>query len=114
MASVRWPCQPPSICVPLKRPNAKEGKAALAVWKNQHQQHTPSAHAVTIIKRQRTQLDQMGLADKPLLAITDNSYVNCTVIKGLPAKTHLLGRCRKDIALYQPGVSKHRYGTKAH
>lgn len=101
------------LCVPLKKPKPKDGPAALATWKEQVKGHTLSAAAITILARQRNWLDQQGLVDRPMLAVVDGSYTNRTVIRGLPANTHLIGRCRKDIVLYNPGATPRRYGARA-
>jgi hypothetical protein len=100
------------LCVPLKKPKPKEGPEALAAWKQNVKGHTLSAAAIAILARQRQWLDQQGLAERPMLAVVDGSYTNRAVLRGLPAHTHLIGRCRKDIVLHQPGVTARRYGAR--
>lgn len=101
------------LCVPLKKPKAKDGPAALAAWKKEVKGRTLSAVGLTVLHRQRTWLDAQNLNDRWMLAVVDGSYTNHTVILGLPPRTHLIGRCRKDIVLFQPGTTARRYGPRA-
>ena len=68
--------------------------------------------AVAILARHRQWLDNDGLTHRTLLAVVDGSYTNRTVIANLPERSHLIGRCRRDIVLYQPGLTAHRYGKR--
>jgi hypothetical protein len=104
------------LCVPVKKPNAKQIKAdpqALTAWKQAKKEHNLSVTATEILARHRTWFDDHGLRDKPLLAVVDGSYTNKRVIRNLPERTHLIGRCRKDIVLYEAGPKPHRYGKRA-
>lgn len=60
-----------------------------------------SSYGVQAITRLREALDESSRADSPFLVAVDGSYTNKTVLRHLPARTHLIGRIRKDAVLYQ-------------
>lgn len=81
-----------------------------------------STHAVGLFEQMRRELDQRHDArNRPLVVGVDGSYTNQTVLKGLPQRTTLIGRIRKDAKLFhppgdqeQPAVgAKRRYGQAA-
>jgi len=81
-----------------------------------------STHAVGIFQRMRHALDHRhGAESRPFIATVDGSYTNKTVLKGLPERTTLIGRIRKDAKLFhppshedQPAVgAKRQYGHQA-
>ncbi|MGJ3234325.1 hypothetical protein [Marivirga sp.] len=47
----------------------------------------------------RENLDREGAQERPLIMSVDGSYSNETVLKGLPERTTLIGRIRKDAKL---------------
>jgi hypothetical protein len=75
---------------------------------------------VALLKNTRTELDERA-GDRSFIVATDGSYTNKTVIRGLPPRTTLIGRIRKDAELFfpprpedQPAVgSKRLYGRPA-
>jgi hypothetical protein len=74
---------------------------------------------VALLRRQLDQ-DPSG-KDRPLVMGVDGSYTNKTVLKGLPSRTTLIGRIRKDAKLfYPPGPAdqapkgrRRQYGSQA-
>jgi hypothetical protein len=50
----------------------------------------------------RERLDRQGDARRKLVVCVDGSYTNHTVLRGLPERTVLIGRVRKDIRLFDP------------
>lgn len=73
------------------------------------EEHALSRYAIASIGRLRKTLDTSGSPDKKLLMTVDGSYTNRKVIRGLPERTHIIGRIRKDAALHQlPGNSFRR------
>jgi hypothetical protein len=81
-----------------------------------------STHGRQLIAHLRDELDRRHHAeDRPLVVTVDGSYTNKTVLKGLPPRTTLIGRIRKDAKLFhpprnedQPAVgAKRKYGDKA-
>lgn len=68
-----------------------------------------------IVGQIRDELDRVHRVEAAHLAlVVDGSYTNKTVIRGLPPNTSLIGRIRKDAALYFPHPSAPRqYGPPA-
>lgn len=66
----------------------------------------------------RRQMDRDGSARRPLVVTIDGRFTNATVLRGIPERTTLVGRVRKDCALYfvpdqQPGRGrKRKYGGR--
>ena len=58
--------------------------------------------AVAMIKEQRRRLDDAGGSQRSLLFGLDGGFTNRTVIAGLPARTDMVGRTRRDVALFKP------------
>ena len=70
-----------------------------------------AAQGVRLLKDLRTRFDQrVVLVQKILWAIVDASFCNRTVFRGLPARTVLIGRTRKDIRLYAEPTKKTKKG----
>jgi len=67
----------------------------------------------------RAQMDQSGSGARPLLVTIDGRFTNGTVLRAIPARTTLIGRVRKDAALFyapeQQGARgrKRKYGRRA-
>jgi hypothetical protein len=59
-----------------------------------------SRYALTSMHRLRDDLDAAAAADRTLLMTIDGSYTNGDVLKNLPARTHAIGRIRKDAVLH--------------
>ena len=81
-----------------------------------------STHGLRLVVNLREELDRRHQAeDRPLVVTVDGSYTNKTVLKGLPPRTTLIGRIRKDAKLFypprdedQPAVgTKRKYGDEA-
>lgn len=100
------------FCPPVKKPGAKASDEDRAAYRKAKAQKNLSIQAVATLARHRQWFDQDGLTQRTLLTVVDGSYTNRTVIAGLPERSHLIGRCRKDIVLYQPGPTARRYGKR--
>lgn len=81
-----------------------------------------STHAAKLLQQMRDELDvRHNATDRTLLTAVDGSYTNKTVLRGLPQRTTLVGRIRKDAKLFhppddadQPAVGvKRKYGEQA-
>jgi len=101
----------PARAIPLRfehvPPVAKPRHAASPeVWKAYREQcrtRNLSTHAIAILNEMRHELDHDHQAkDRTLLVTVDGSYTNKTVLKGLPERTTLIGRIRKDAKLFHP------------
>lgn len=92
------------LAPPAKKPRGKEKTDPVAIQRFHEQQKKLklTVRAVEVIHHQRRQLDELGHRDRRLLFVVDGSLTNKTVFCGLPERTDLLGRTRKDIALFEP------------
>ena len=108
----------PAVPKPKRSASAQEWKA----YEKQRRANNLSTHAVDLLEDIRLELDHRHQAeDRPLVVAVDGSYTNQTVLKGLPDRTILIGRIRKDAKLFhppsqenQPSVgAKRKYGDEA-
>ena len=89
----------PPVAKPKKNAPAEEWKA----YRQQQKKQNLSTYGVQAIRRLRDDLDQRhGAADRVLVVGVDGSYTNETVLKGLPPRTTLIGRIRKDAKFFAP------------
>lgn len=107
---------------PLPKPKKS---AAPQEWKayREHQKISNlSAHGVRILWQIREELDrQFNAYRRQFIVGVDGSYTNKTVIRGLPERTTLIGRIRKDAKLFYcptpedqlPLGTKRQYGRPA-
>jgi len=107
---------------PVPKPKRSAPPEAWKAYRKQRRVQNLSTHAVGLFQDLRRQLDQRHQAgDRPLVVAVDGSYTNQTVLKGLPQRTTLIGRIRKDAKLFhlpsdqdQPAVgAKRQYGHPA-
>jgi hypothetical protein len=120
----------PARAIPIRYehvpPVAKPKRSACAEeWKTYRRQcrvQNLSTRGRHILHQTRGQLDQQHDArDRRLIACVDGSYTNKTVLKGLPQRTTLIGRLRKDAKLFFPPRdqeqpargAKRKYGRRA-
>ena len=120
----------PARAIPLRfehvPPVPKPKKTASQEEKKAYRQHQRtenlSTRGVGLLQQMRQELDEQHNArQRVLVAGVDGGYTNKTVLKGLPQRTTLIGRVRKDAALFyppdpqdQPAVgAKRRYGRPA-
>lgn len=105
---------------PVPKPKKNASDEEWSVYRQQRQAQNLSTHGVKALQQIRADLDQRhAAAGRLLIAGVDGSYTNATVLKGLPPRTTLIGRIRKDAQLLalprpedQPSVgSKRRYGA---
>jgi hypothetical protein len=108
----------PSVPKPKRSASTEEWQAC----QRERRVKNLSTHAVGLFEQMRRELDQRHDARDRLLVVgVDGSYTNKTVLKGLPERTTLIGRIRKDAKLFyppgnqeQPAVgAKRRYGAAA-
>ncbi len=106
---------------PVPKPKHSAPPEVWKAYNRQRRQNNLSTHAVAILKETRQQLDQQHQCPQRQLVVSvDGSYSNKTVLKGLPERTTLIGRIRKDAKLFylprdedQPAVgTKRKYGHK--
>ena len=107
---------------PVPKPKRSAPPEAWKAYEKQRRAKNLSTHAVGLLEQVRQELDQRhGAADRRFLVAVDGSYTNKTVLRGLPPRTTLIGRIRKDAKLFhppsdenQPAVgAKRKYGQQA-
>jgi hypothetical protein len=78
----------------IPKRGSPEQKAAVKEFRKQHRLSVIALDQLAVCRRQ---LDgQTGGADKWLIDAVDGSYANRTFFRGLPERTHVLARVRKD------------------
>jgi hypothetical protein len=91
----------PSVPKPKKSAPKEEWK----LYRQQQRACNLSTQGVGAIRNLRDELDQQQNArDRHLIVAVDASYTNQTVLKGLPERTTLIGRIRKEAKFFYPPV----------
>jgi hypothetical protein len=100
-------------------PRRPRPQAPAEAWEQYRQ--AQSAQKLSVVGRERihalrTALDQEGQQGRPLVFAVDGGYTNRTVFREVPAGVTLLGRVRKDAALFASPVPQAKgrprvYGT---
>ena len=107
---------------PAPKPKRNAPPEEWDAYKKQAKQQNLSRRGVELIADLRRRLDEeFGCYERTLVEVVDGSYTNQTCIQGLPERTILIGRIRKDADLYfpprpedQPAVgTKRQYGRSA-
>jgi hypothetical protein len=102
------------LAPPVRKPGRKATAEQVAEYKRMSKLHNLSTQSVDLIARLRAELDGAGAAQRQMLAVVDGGYTNRTVLSRLPDRVDLIGRTRKDIALYRPAPEGGRrvYGER--
>jgi len=88
---------------PVPKPKHAAPPEAWKAYRRRCREENLSTAAVTAIAQTRRILDREPFGkDRVLVVGTDGSYTNKTVLKGLPPRTVLIGRIRKDAELFHP------------
>lgn len=107
---------------PVPKPKRSAPPEAWQAYRQQRRCRNLSAAGRDLVAGLREELDQRhDASNRPLVVTVDGSYTNRTVLKGLPSRTTLIGRIRKDAKLFylpsdenQPAVgAKRQYGKRA-
>lgn len=107
---------------PVAKPERSASEDQWRAYRRQCRRQNLSTRAVTLLTETRRQLDRKhGAEDRQLIVCADGSYTNKTVLKGLPPRTTLIGRVRKDAKLFYPPRdqdqpargAKRKYGRRA-
>jgi DDE superfamily endonuclease len=86
---------------PARKPSKKATLAEIQDYKQAAKTARLPLVAVQQLSALRQQLDtEPGGADRWLHAVVDNGFVNTVMFRGLPPRTALIGRIRKDAKLY--------------
>lgn len=89
----------PPVPKPKKSASQEEKKA----YRQRQKAENLSTRGIGLVHQLREELDQRhDAAHRRLIVGVDGGYTNKTVLKGLPERTTLIGRVRKDAALFYP------------
>lgn len=106
---------------PVPKPKQNASAEERQTYRARQRRENLSTAAVQAVKQLRHDLDQQPAAAARVSVVgVDGSYTNQTVLKGLPPRTTLIGRVRKDAKFFappqaqqQPAVgSKRQYGAR--
>jgi len=101
----------PARAIPLRfdhvpsvvKPKRSAPPEAWQAYEQARRTQNLSTHAVTLLRGLRQELDERHRAEtRPLVGVVDGSYTNKTVLNGLPERSVLIGRIRKDAKLFHP------------
>lgn len=104
-------------CPTVAKPKKTDSQAEWNTYREKQNKLKLSQKGIERICMLREKLDQDGASGRQLIVSVDGSYTNETVLKKLPDRVTLIGRIRKDTALYgipdtsQKGIGRNRvYG----
>ena len=87
----------------VPKPKRSDSPEVWKAYREQIRQTNLSTQAMALLRETRTELDRVhGAEGRSFLVAVDGSYTNRTVIRGLPPRTTLIGRIRKDAELFLP------------
>lgn len=92
----------------VKKPNQRADPAAWEQYRLDRKRFNLSQRFVTAMAELRTALDDAGAPTKTLVIAGDGSFCNRTVLTGIPARTELIARTRKDAKLCLAAVGEGR------
>ena len=90
------------LAPPAKKPGKRATPEEMAQYLSIKKILSLPAKAVSAMSRLRSKLDTLGLAHRKLLSVVDGGFTNKTVIRNLPERVDIIGRARKDMALFRP------------
>jgi hypothetical protein len=102
-----------------QKPPKKASPEQLEQYKVQRAKRNINTVGAQRIERLRQQMDQSGSSQRRLIVCVDGRFTNSTLLKGVPPRTVLIGRLRKDAVLHylpqaQPDKGrKRKYGPQA-
>jgi len=89
----------------------RDYEAAVKDYRRRQKKEGLSAQGARLLAALRSRFDQRpSLLQKVMWAVVDASFCNRTVLQQLPERTVLIGRTRKDIALFAPPPKTDRKG----
>jgi hypothetical protein len=102
----------PPVPKPKKTASEEEKKA----YRQRQKAENLTTRGAALLGQLREELDQRPDAGRRLIVGVDGGYTNNTVLKGLPERTTLIGRVRKDAALFYSVIPEDQAprGTRRH
>lgn len=89
----------------VKKPGKMATAEDLAAYKNDRKARNLSTAFVADLARRRILLDELGGAQRLLVAAVDGSFCNKNCLKDIPERTLIIARARKDAKLCFPASS---------
>lgn len=83
----------------VKKPSRRAGEEAWQAYKQEVKQRNLSRRFVQSMAELRATFDHAGAQKKVLVIVGDGSFCNRTVLTGIPDRTVLIARTRKDASL---------------
>ena len=106
-------------CPSPRKPGKKGSAEQWKQWREASRKAAISSAGGARMAALRTALDERGMAQRQLIVTADGTFTCRAVLKGLPPRTALIGRIRKDACLYalpheeNPGRGRRRaYGRR--
>ena len=96
----------------VKKPSNKASDDERKAYRDACRAHALGRVASTQLHQMRAWFDQHGAHQRTLWCVVDGGYTNSTVLKHLPANTHLIGRIRSDAKLHFPPQATSGKGRK--
>ena len=89
-----------------QRPGRRASPEQVAAWEQECRQKNMCRQAVRELQQTRATCDELGAADKLLLATVDGGFCNRTLFRADLPRTVILARARKDAVLCRPAKKK--------
>jgi hypothetical protein len=101
-------------CPAVKKPGKRAEEAQRQAYREAVKVHNLSRDSLEVIAALRNDLNQMGAAQRTMLAVVDGSLCNRTVFRADLRGVELMARCRKDARLCFPATkgSRRRYAAE--
>jgi hypothetical protein len=101
-------------CPAVKKPGKRADEAQRQAYREAVKVHNLSRDSLEVIRHLRDDLNQMGAAQRTMLAVVDGSLCNRTVFKADLHGIEWVARCRKDARLCFPAAegSRRRYAVE--
>lgn len=102
---------------PVPKPKKSASEEEKKIYRQRQKVENLSTRGVGLLHQLREELDRRHDASRRLLIVgVDGGYTNKTVLKRLPERTTLIGRVRKDAALFYPVTPEDQapVGTRRH
>ncbi len=95
-------------CPVVKKPGKRATDAEWAAWRQARREQNLSTQGAQVMAGVRTRFDALGASERPLWAMVDGSLCNRYILRALPDRVELIGRCRKDARLCWPAPAGSR------
>jgi hypothetical protein len=101
-------------CPAVKKPGKRAGAEERAAWREARKTQNLSRQGLEEIRALRQRADQLGGAERDLVAAVDGSLCNRTIFRDPIERVELIGRCRWDAALCWPAPpgSRRKYSVE--